>query len=72
MTKDDLDLSKWTPERDLFIQLERIKYPGENTTRQELYCYWVDMHDLAKIAQNAAIGAALAYGEAKGKEQNNG
>lgn len=69
MTKDDINALNWSPEKDLFIQLERIKYPGKNATRDELYSYWVDMRDLANIALNAAIGAALAYGEAKGKEQ---
>lgn len=71
MTKDDIDLLKWTPEQDLFTQLERIKYPGENATRDELYCYWVDMRDLAKIALNIAVKAAMMYGEAKGKEHGN-
>lgn len=72
MTKDDIDMSVWTVEGDFFTQLERIKHPGENPTRHELYCYWVDMRDLAYIAINIAVKAAMMCGEAKGKEQNNG
>lgn len=66
MTKAELE--KWSPEWDLFDLLEKIKHPGENATRDELYCYWVDMRDVAKIALNAAVKAAIIYGEAKGKE----
>jgi hypothetical protein len=69
MTKDDISASRWSPEEDLFIQLERMKYPGKNATREELYNYWVDMRDLAGIAMNAAVKAGIVYGEAKGKEQ---
>lgn len=71
MTKDDIDMSAWTAERDFFTQLERIKYPGDNATRHELYCYFVDMHDLAGIALNIAVKAAMRYGEVKGKEHGN-
>lgn len=41
----------------------------EDVKIDELYCYWVDMRDVAKIALNAAVKAAIIYGEAKGKEQ---
>jgi hypothetical protein len=71
MTKADIDMSEWTAEGDFFYLLEQIKHPGENATRHELYCYWVDMRDLAKITLNIAVKAAMMYGEAKGKEQNN-
>lgn len=72
MTKDDIDMSVWTAEGDFFTLLERIKHPGENATRHDLYCYWVDMRDLAGIALNIAVKAAMMYGEVKGKEQSNG
>ena len=68
MTKDDIDMSDWTAEGDFFTQLERIKHPGENPTRHDLYCYWVDTRDLANIALNIAIKAAMRYGEAKEKK----
>lgn len=65
------ELAKWSPEWEIFNLLEKIKHPGKNATHQELYNYWVDMRDLAKIALNAAVKAALIYGEANGKELNN-
>lgn len=62
-------LKRFSPEWDAFMQLRRLKTPAEDATLDEKFEYWVALREVGKSALNAACLAAMAYGEAKGKDQ---
>lgn len=61
-------LKRFSPEWDAFMQLRRLKTPAEDATPDEKFEYWVALREVGKSVLNAACLAAMAYGEAKGKE----
>lgn len=62
-------LKRYSHEWDAFIQLRGLKTPAEDATADEKFEYWIALREVGKSALNAACLAAMAYGEAKGKEQ---
>lgn len=65
-------LKEFSPEWDALEILAQMKTPDESATLKERREYWLRLREVAKLATNAVILAAMDYGKAEGKEQDNG
>ena len=65
-------LKPYSPEWDALETLALMKTPNESATLKERREYWMKLREVAKLATNAVILAAMNYGKAEAKEQNNG